>query len=92
MLIDGRSFDEATISDFVNGDLLNDRCCLIDDYFGPAKAAQVDALVTAGNSILRMGHVDQPMAAQGISPGPNKTVQRQIRALELVCALLDEKR
>jgi predicted O-methyltransferase YrrM len=77
-LINGRSFDDATISDvrkrltsgevdlFVfdadnnvrrdldcYGDLLNDRCWLIiDDYFGPAKAAplraQVDALVTEG--------------------------------------------
>jgi len=77
-LINGRSFDEATISEvrhrLSNGDvglfifdadnnvrrdldcygeLLNDGCWLvIDDYFGPAKAAplraQVDALVSEG--------------------------------------------
>jgi len=77
-LINGRSFDEATISEvrqqlssgdvglFVfdadnnvrrdlhcYGDLLNDGCwVVIDDYFGPAKAAplraQVDALVCEG--------------------------------------------
>jgi predicted O-methyltransferase YrrM len=80
-LINGRSFDEAIISDvrkcltsgevglFVfdadnnvrrdldcYGDLLNDRCWLvIDDYFGPAKAAplraQVDTLVTEGQLV-----------------------------------------
>lgn len=77
-LINGRSFDDATISgvrqqlssgdvglfifDADNnvrrdldcyGDLLNDSCWLvIDDYFGPAKAAplraQVDALISEG--------------------------------------------
>jgi len=80
-LINGRSFDEATISavrqtlgsgevglfifDADNnvrrdldcyGDLLSDRCWLvIDDYFGPAKAAplraQVDELVSAGRLV-----------------------------------------
>ena len=75
-LINGRSFEEATISEVRQrlssgevglfifdadnnvrrdldcyGDLLNDGCWLvIDDYFGPAKAAplraQVDALVS----------------------------------------------
>jgi len=80
-LINGRSFDEATISavrqtldsgevglfifDADNnvrrdldcyGDLLSDRCWLvIDDYFGPAKAAplraQVDELVSAGRIV-----------------------------------------
>jgi len=80
-LINGRSFDEATISavrqtlgsgevglfifDADNnvrrdldcyGDLLSDRCWLvIDDYFGPAKAAplraQVDELVSAGKIV-----------------------------------------
>ena len=80
-LINGRSFDEATISavrqtldsgevglfifDADNnvrrdldcyGDLLSDRCWLVvDDYFGPAKAAplraQVDELVSAGRIV-----------------------------------------
>lgn len=80
-LINGRSFDEATISavrqtlgsgevglfifDADNnvrrdldcyGDLPSDRCWLvIDDYFGPAKAAplraQVDELVSAGRIV-----------------------------------------
>jgi predicted O-methyltransferase YrrM len=80
-LINGRSFDEATISavrqtlgsgevglfifDADNnvrrdldcyGDLLSDRCWLvIDDYFGPAKAAplraQVDELVSTGRIV-----------------------------------------
>jgi predicted O-methyltransferase YrrM len=80
-LINGRSFDEATMSavrqtlgsgrvglfifDADNnvrrdldcyGDLLSDRCWLvIDDYFGPAKAAplraQVDELVSAGKIV-----------------------------------------
>jgi predicted O-methyltransferase YrrM len=84
-LINGRSFDEATISavrqtlgsgevglfifDADNnvrrdldcyGDLLSDRCWLvIDDYFGPAKAAplraQVDELVSAGR-LLPFGY------------------------------------
>jgi predicted O-methyltransferase YrrM len=78
-LINGRSFDEPTISEVRHvmgsgevglfifdadnnvrrdldcyGDLLADDCWLvIDDYFGPAKAAplraQVDALVSEGN-------------------------------------------
>jgi predicted O-methyltransferase YrrM len=80
-LLNGRSFDEAIISDVRQrltsgevglfifdadnnvrrdldcyGDLLNDRCwVVIDDYFGPAKAAplraQVDALVTEGQLV-----------------------------------------
>ena len=56
-LITGRSYDEATISDLdCYGDLLNDGCWLvIDDYFGPAKAAplraQVDALVAEGRLV-----------------------------------------
>jgi predicted O-methyltransferase YrrM len=84
-LINGRSFDEATISEvrqrlssgdvglFVfdadnnvrrdldsYGELLNDGCWLvIDDYFGPAKAAplreQVDALVSEGR-LLPFGY------------------------------------
>jgi cephalosporin hydroxylase len=84
-LINGRSFDEAIISevreDISNsevglfifdadnnvrrdldcyGDLLADRCWLvIDDYFGPAKAApiraQVDALVSEGR-LLPFGY------------------------------------
>lgn len=84
-LINGRSSDEATISEarqrlgsgdvglFIfdadnnvrrdldcYGDLLNDSCWLvIDDYFGPAKAAplraQVDALVSEGQ-LLPFGY------------------------------------
>jgi predicted O-methyltransferase YrrM len=84
-LINGRSFDEATISEVRHqlgsgdvtlfifdadnnvrrdldcyGDLLADGCWLvIDDYFGPAKAAplrtQVDALVSEGQ-LLPFGY------------------------------------
>src|SRR5260370_4561747 len=84
-LINGRSFDEPTISEVRHvmgsgevglfifdadnnvrrdldcyGDLLADRCWLvIDDYFGPAKAApirtQVDALVSDGR-LLPFGY------------------------------------
>jgi len=80
-LINGRSFDEATVSEVRQhlgfrevglfifdadnnvqrdlncyGDLLNDGCwAVIDDYFGPAKAAplrtQVDALVSEGRLV-----------------------------------------
>ena len=80
-LINGRSFEESTISEVRQamgsgevglfifdadnnvrrdldcyGDLLSDRCWLvIDDYFGPAKAAplraQVDELVSAGRLV-----------------------------------------
>ncbi len=84
-LINGRSFDESTISEVLQGmgsgevglfifdadnnvrrdlecygDLLADRCWLvIDDYFGPAKAApirtQVDAFVSEGR-LLPFGY------------------------------------
>lgn len=84
-LINGRSFDEATISEVRQqlsngevglfifdadnnvrrdldcyGDLLNELCwVVIDDYFGPAKAAplraQVDALVSEGR-LLPFGY------------------------------------
>jgi hypothetical protein len=84
-LINGRSFEEATISEVRRclsprdirlfifdadnnvrrdldcyGDLLNDACWLvIDDYFGPAKAAprraQVDVLVSEGR-LLPFGY------------------------------------
>src|SRR5213592_2116858 len=55
------------------GDLLADNCWLvIDDYFGPAKAAplraQVDALVNEGRLLpfgfYRMGYLGRPVAAR----------------------------